>query len=221
MHSPELRALFPTQLTRGGLLCAGGGAVGLVNGGAPAWELLPPAARAQTGREYHRVLLALEYPIDVFVVDQAPDFTGELRDLAARRDLVSHPLLADTLDEIAEYVQALGTSSVSRGKQVIWAVSVSASTAGGVGNSGLAGLLRMPRKRLAAVSTAEQTVLSQAVERARRLVEALYTLGGTPAPRLLEAEEIARLVYQLADPVRARRYPLAGALLDRVRRVTL
>jgi hypothetical protein len=221
MHSPELRALFPTHLTRGGLLCAGGVAVGLVNGGSPAWELLPPAARVQTGRDYHRVLLALEYPIDVFVVDQAPDFTAELRDLAARRDLASHPLLADMIDEIGEYVHALGHSSVSRTKQVIWAVSVSANTPGGTGTSGLARVLRMPRKRQATVSTAEQTVLVQAVERARRLAEALQTLGGTPAPRLLEAEEIARLLYQLADPVRARRYPLAGTLLDRVRRVTL
>jgi hypothetical protein len=35
----------------------------------------------------------------------------------------------------------------------------------------------------------------------------------------MEAEEIAQLLYQLADPVRAQRYPLAGTLLDRVRRV--
>ena len=40
--------------------------------------------------------------------------------------------------------------------------------------------------------------------------------GGVPP---LEAEEIARLIYGLADPVRAQRYPLTGTLLDRVRRV--
>jgi hypothetical protein len=59
----------------------------------------------------------------------------------------------------------------------------------------------------------------QAIEQACRLADSLSQLGGTPAPRLLEAEEIARLVYGLADPVRAQRYPLAGTLLDRVRRV--
>jgi hypothetical protein len=35
----------------------------------------------------------------------------------------------------------------------------------------------------------------------------------------MEAEEIAHLIYGLADPVRAQRYPLAGTLLDRVRRI--
>jgi hypothetical protein len=54
---------------------------------------------------------------------------------------------------------------------------------------------------------------------ARRLADALSQVGGTPAARLMEAEEIARLLYSLADPVRAQRYPLAGTLLDRVRRV--
>jgi hypothetical protein len=54
---------------------------------------------------------------------------------------------------------------------------------------------------------------------ARRLADSLSQLGGTPPPRLLEAEEIARLVYGLSDPVRAQRYSLAGPLLDRVRRV--
>jgi hypothetical protein len=57
------------------------------------------------------------------------------------------------------------------------------------------------------------------VERARRLADALGQLDGTPQPRLMEAEEIARLLYTLADPIRAGRYPLAGPLLDRVRRV--
>jgi hypothetical protein len=63
------------------------------------------------------------------------------------------------------------------------------------------------------------TALAQAVEKARRLADALHQLGGHPAPRVMEAEEIARLVYQLADPIRAQRYPLAGTLLERVRRV--
>ncbi|HWQ12220.1 MAG TPA: hypothetical protein VNL77_05440, partial [Roseiflexaceae bacterium] len=66
---------------------------------------------------------------------------------------------------------------------------------------------------------AGRAALAQAGERARRLADSLAQLGGTPPPRLMEAEEIARLLYALADPVRASRYPLAGTLLDRVRRV--
>jgi hypothetical protein len=44
-------------------------------------------------------------------------------------------------------------------------------------------------------------------------------LGGSPQPRLLEAEEIARLWFRLVDPVRAARYPLQGVLLERIRSV--
>jgi hypothetical protein len=37
----------------------------------------------------------------------------------------------------------------------------------------------------------------------------------------MTAEEIAQLVYRLADPVRAYRYPLQGTLLERVQRVVV
>ena len=67
--------------------------------------------------------------------------------------------------------------------------------------------------------TAAHTALTQATQQARRLADMLASLGATPAPRLMEAEEIAQLLYRLADPVRSQRYPLAGVLLDRVRRV--
>jgi hypothetical protein len=35
----------------------------------------------------------------------------------------------------------------------------------------------------------------------------------------MEAEEIARVIYEIADPIRAHRYPLNGTLLSRVQRV--
>jgi len=36
----DLRATFPIQIVRGALLRSDGIAVGLVSGGAPAWDLL-------------------------------------------------------------------------------------------------------------------------------------------------------------------------------------
>lgn len=222
MHDHELRALFPVRLTRGALLHADGAAVGLVSGGAPAWELLSLAGRAQVGGQYHRLLLALEHPIDVLVVDQPPDLEGEIAELRARRDRLDHPLLADALDEVAEYVSELGCSSGSRAKQVIWVAGGGGSPSHRAASSlDLVGLLRHRPHAPSRQARTEHTALAQAVERARHLADALRALGGTPPPRLMEAEEIARLIYALADPVRASRYPLEGALLDRVRRVVV
>jgi hypothetical protein len=222
MHDRELHALFPTRLTRGALLRADGAAIGLVSGGAPAWDLLSLADRAQAGSQYHRLLLALDYPIDVLVVDQPPDLEGEIAELRARRDRLVHPLLADALDEVVEYVSELSRSTTSRAKQVIWVVG------GGVGtpqpsavSPDLVRLLRIKPHAPPGQARPEDIGLARAVERARRLADALRALGGTPSPRLMEAEEIARLLYALADPVRASHYPLEGALLDRVRRVVV
>jgi hypothetical protein len=221
----DLRAIFPTQIVRGALLRPDGIAVGLVSGGAPSWDLLSLAGRSQAGDDYHRLLLALDAPLDVYVVDQPPDVAGEIGLLLNRQDAADHPLLAAVLSEMADYLTELSGHSGSRAKQVIWAVTAGgdASTRG-VGGLDLGSLIgRMkgtqdnsPRRSGSRITT---TAMSQAVEKARRLADSLGQLGSVPAPRLLEAEEIARLVYGLADPVRAQRYPLAGTLLDRVRRI--
>ena len=213
----ELQTIFPTQIIRGALLRPDGVAVGLVLGGAPAWDLRSLAARGEAGADYHRLLLALDAPIDIYVVDQPPDITREIATLHEWQAWAEHPLLADVLSEIADYLTELGHLSGSRAKQVIWAVTTtpSASTRG-VGRLDIKGLLKRDRQ---VVPARRAAALTQAVERARRLADGLGQLGGTPAPRLLEAEEIAHLLYGLADPVRAQRYPLAGPLLQRVRRV--
>lgn len=212
----ELQTIFPTQIIRGALLRPDGVAVGLVLGGAPAWDLRSLAARGEAGADYHRLLLALDAPIDVYVVDQPPDLAREIATLHERQALSEHPLLADVLSEMADYLTELASQS-SRAKQVVWAVTVApGANVRGVDRLDIKGLLK--RDRQVATPRGAAT-LAQAVERARRLADALGQLGGTPAPRLLEAEEIAHLLYALADPVRAQRYPLAGPLLERVRRV--
>ena len=213
----ELQTIFPTQIIRGALLRPDGVAVGLVLDGAPAWDLRSLAARGDAGADYHRLLLALDAPLDVYVVDQPPDLAREIATLHKRQARSDHPLLADVLGEIADYLTELGQSSGSRAKQVVWAVTLTPrASARGVGRLDIKDLLR--RNRQAAPARGAAT-LTQAVERARRLADALGQLGGTPAPRLLEAEEIACLLYALADPVRAQRYPLSGPLLQRLRRV--
>ena len=77
----DLRSIFPTQIVRGALLRPDGMAVGLVVGGAPSWDLLSLAARGQAGSDYHRLLLTLDAPIDVYLVDQPPDAAGEIATL--------------------------------------------------------------------------------------------------------------------------------------------
>jgi hypothetical protein len=225
MNDAELRALFPTQIIRGALLRPDGVAVGLVTGGAPTWDLLAQEARGQVGIDYHRLLLALDTPIAMYVVDQPPDLAEELATLHERQRRAAHPLLADVLDATAGYLNELAQSSGSRAKQVFWTITAgdgiaSPATVRSIGGLDLAALLqRGSGARVTRSSPMGRAALTQAVERARRLADALGQLGGTPQARLMEAEEIARLLYQLADPVRASRYPLAGTVLDRVRRV--
>jgi hypothetical protein len=219
----DLRSLFPSQIVRGALLRPDGCAAGLVIGGAPSWDLLSRAHRAQAGSDYHRLLLALDAPIDVYLVDQPTDAAGEIATLIERQARADHPRLAGVLSEMADYLAELGQQSASRAKQVIWVVTAGAdASVHGAGSLDLTRLIGRGRSTRASGPTrAGMTALAQAVETARRLADSLHQLGGQPAPRLLEAEEIARLVYQLADPVRAQRYPLAGTLLDRVRRVVM
>jgi len=217
----DLRTVFPAQIVRGALLRYDGVAVGLVSGGAPAWDLLSLAARAQAGSEYHRLLLSLDAPIDLYLVDQPPDVTDEIATLIARQGRANQPQLVGVLSEMADYLTELAQQSGSRAKQVIWAVTASSDTsARGFGGLDLASLIaRGARRNAAGPTKVGIATLAQAVEKARRLADSLSQIGSAPAPRVMEAEEIAYLVYQLADPVRAQHYPLAGTLLDRVRRV--
>lgn len=217
----ELRKMFPVQIVRGALLRYDGVAVGLVSGGAPAWDLLSLAARAQAGGEYHRLLLSLDAPIDVYLVDQPPDVANEIAMLIARQKRADQPRHAGVLSEMADYLTELAQQSGSRAKQVIWAVTAStdasARSSGGLDLTSLIG--RGVRRNTPGPTKVGMATLAQAVEKARRLADSLSQIGSTPAPRVMEAEEIAYLLYQLADPVRAQHYPLAGTLLDRVRRV--
>jgi hypothetical protein len=217
----ELRSLFPTQIVRGALLRADGVAVGLVAGGAPPWDLMDSEARTQTGSDYHRLLLAQHAPLDIYLADHAPDLSGAIDTLLNRRDIADNDAQTAVLEEIAERLAELAQQGGSRAKQVIWGVSAAPSAAAARdGGHALTSLLsRAPKTNKFTRSTSGLTALAQAVEQARRLADALSTLGGAPPPRLMEAEEIARVVYQLADPVRAQRYPLSGTLLNRVQRV--
>jgi NAD(P)-dependent dehydrogenase (short-subunit alcohol dehydrogenase family) len=217
----ELRSLFPTQIVRGGLLRADGVAVGLVAGGAPPWDLMDSQARAGAGGDYHRLLLAQHAPIDIYLIDHAPNLSSAIGALLDRRDTADNDAQAAVLEEIAERLAELAQHGGSRAKQVIWAVSAapSAAAARGGGRPITSLLSRAPKTNKFTRSTPGLAALAQAVEQARRLAEALSVLGGTPPPRLMEAEEIARVIYQLADPVRAQRYPLSGTLLNRVQRI--
>jgi hypothetical protein len=220
MQDADLRLLFPVRIVRGALLRPDGVAAGLVVGGAPAWDLREQESRSRLGADYHRLLLALDAPIDVYIVDQPPDLSREVAALRSRQSRAAHPLLAGALDGIAGYLAELAQSGANRAKDVVWVV-----TAGQAGpHTGRRPTLSRlaPRRGAGGGERAApkgQAQLTDAVERARRLADALGQLGGTPQPRLMEAEEIARLLYTLADPIRAGRYPLAGPLLDRVRRV--
>ena len=164
------------------------------------------------------MLLSLDAPIDLYIVDQPPELAGEIATLLGRREGSDTPVLAAVRSAIADYLTELASQSGSRAKQAIWAVTAN----GGMGARGVSGLdvqRLLGRRAIVHMTTGTSPALAQALEQARRLADALSQIGGTPAARLMEAEEIARLLYSLADPVRAQRYPLTGTLLDRVRRV--
>src|SRR5262249_237954 len=148
-----------------------------------------------------------------------PDIQWAVATLLARQQHIEPGLSADVLAEMADYLTELGQYSNSRAKQVIWAVTSNANTSirGGSGME-LARWIGRGRKITVGQVNAGQSALAQAVEQARRLADTLVVLGATPPPRLMESEEIAQLIYRLADPIRSQRYPLAGTLLDRVRR---
>lgn len=218
MNDNELCAAIPHRIVRGAILRSDGCAVGLVGGGAPAWDLRSRESRARLAETYHRILLAQDAPVDVYVVDGPPDLEREMTDLYRRSSQANHPALAAILDDIAEYLEACSGAAVNRSRQTIWAIAVNDPPALPVNaRNWLSGSLRSANGAVAAARDAP--LLAEAVARARRLADALGSLGASPPPRLLEAEEIARLWFRLIDPVRASRYPLQGALLERIRLV--
>ncbi len=218
MSDNELRAAIPQRIVRGAILRSDGRAVGLVGGGAPAWDLRSRESRARLAEMYHRILLAQDAPIDVYVIDGPPDLDREIAELYHRSSQADHPALGAILDEVAAYLEACSGATVNRSRQTIWAVAgsepsalpVSARNWLSVSLRNASGSVTTPR---------DASLLAEAVARARRLADALASLGGSPPPRLLEAEEIARLWFRLIDPVRASRYPLQGVLLERIRLV--
>jgi len=216
----DLRSLFPTQIIRGALLRPDGVAVGLVTGGAPPWDLLARDARAQTGDDYHRLLLAQHAPLDIYLIDHTPDLAAAIDTLLTRREHTENDAHIAIVEAIAERLGELAQQSGSRAKHVVWAISVIPSAQ--IERGGLDITTRLARatsNHPSGPSPARLAALAQAVERARQLADALAPLGGLPPARIMEAEEIARLVYQLADPVRAQRYPLNGTLMNRVQRI--
>ncbi len=224
----ELRELFSCTIhpQGGALLRHDGVAVGLVGGGAPPWDLLATADQAAVGAAYHRLLLALDAPLDIYLVDQPAELHAELEVIGERQARNANGVQAAMLGEMAEFLAELGQSSRSRSKQVIWTITGASSGSGRVSGLDLRSLLRRPSKGTPArhsaangQTEAARVALARAQEQARYLASALSTLGGTPPPRLLTAEEIACVLYQVADQVRAVRYPWTGSLLGRVARV--
>jgi xanthine/CO dehydrogenase XdhC/CoxF family maturation factor len=223
----DLRTLFDCTIHPhgGALLRSDGVAVGLVGGGAPNWDLLAPAEQAAVGDAYHRLLLALDAPLDVYQIDQPPALANEIRVMHERQSANPHPLQATVLGEMTEYLADLAHSSRSRAKQVVWAITVAPLGTGVASGLNLASLVRRPSAQRTASSAthnrpeAEGRALMLAQDKARHLASALHTLRSAQPPYLLSAEEIGRVLYRVADPVRAVRYELEGPLLDRLCRV--
>lgn len=212
MQTDELRAVFPTRLIRGAMLRGDGRALGVVGGGAPQWELLPPAERAMRAAAYHQALLALDRPLHIYMFDDALNVGGQIEFLLERQEQAGSPLHAAILGEMADRLADAAPAGALRTKQVVWSIA-----AGSV--SGTALPVWRTAGRREAIRGDE--ALAEAVEYARRLIDSLGALGGFPAPRLLEPEELAQLVYRQADPVRGQRFPLAAGLLQRVQRVVV
>jgi len=212
MQSDELRSIFPTRLVRGAMLRADGRALGVVGGGAPQWELLPPTERAARAAAYHQALLALDRPLHVYTLDDALNVGVQIEFLLGRQERAHGPLHAAILGEMADRLADAAPAGALRTKQVVWAVA-----AGSASGASLPALRRTGRRE----ALRGDEALAEAVDYARRLVDSLGALGGFPAPRLLEPEELAQLVYRQADPVRGQRFPLSDRLLARVQRVVL
>lgn len=216
MSMTELHRAIPQRIVRGAILRSDGCAVGLVTGGAPAWDLRSRESKARLAEAYHRTLLAQDAPVDIYIIDGPPDLDQEMTELYRRSNQAGHPTLTAVLDDMAAYLEECAGATATRHRQTIWAIACSDGPAGARPRT--IGAL-WSANNVAGSTPRASALLTEAVERARRLADALMALGGSPQPRLLEAEEIARLWFRLVDPVRAARYPLQGALLERIRSV--
>lgn len=216
------REVMPLHIADGVIVRQDGSAIGLVGGGAPSWDLLSFAGRVQVQADYHRLLCSLQAPIDMYIVDAPTSLADEVVTFLQAQDRATNGTQAQILGELADELTMIGDGQGSRAKQVIWAITHQMGTPRPTADmASLSGLLR-PRSHAKPVQTGVTAPMAQSIAAARsaalRWAEALRSLGGVPTPRLLVAEEIARLVYQLADPIRAQRYPLSGNILARVRR---
>ncbi|MGQ9893915.1 MAG: hypothetical protein ACUVSY_08980 [Roseiflexus sp.] len=216
MSVTELHRAIPLRITRGAILRSDGCAVGLVTGGAPSWDLRSRESKARLAETYHRILLAQDAPIDIYIIDGPPDLEHEMTELYRRSDQSKNPTLTAVLDDMVTFLEECAGASAGRHRQTIWAIACS----NGLTSAGPWALGSLWSANSAARATSRvSALLTEAVERARRLADALMALGGSPQPRLPEPEEIVRLWFRLVDPVRAARYPLQGALLERIRSV--
>lgn len=181
----DLRALFGCTIHPhgGALLRSDGVAVGLVGGGAPNWDLLSVAEQAAVGDAYHRLLLALDAPLDVYQIDQPPALAGELRTMRERQSANRNDAQSSILHEMAEYLADVADGSWSRAKQVVWAITVAPLGARSVSGINLVSVLRRPTtRRVVSVARehrpeAEGRALMLAQDKARQLASALGALG--------------------------------------------
>jgi hypothetical protein len=187
------------SIGHGAIVRADGVAVALVAGGAPAWELLAPQDRARIGAAYHRLVCALDAPLDVYTFDEPPDTSvqaGQLRQRQAGAIDRGAPQHAAILGEMAGYLDDLGSITMTRGRHVIWAMALEPERHRRVG---------WPWQRIGgAPPVTVDAGLRAASIAARRLADDLALLEGVPAPQPLSARAAARVLYRLADPVRAR-----------------
>lgn len=215
MSQDRLRPLFPEAITNGAFLLPDGSAGGVVIGGTPFWEMISTHEQAQIASAYHFLLLALEEPLDIYILDRPVDLWSHLDALLLQQphvmgNALQAELLAEMIGRVNEALQPGATLS----KQVVWVIRVTKGVTSNVSFS-----TRVQRRGSQPTLTAEQSsVLRQAVSLAQRLASQLQQLQGIP-PHIASAETIAQLWYYLADPIRSQRYPLTGNLLDRVQRV--
>lgn len=210
MSRDELRALLPERIEQGALLRSDGSAVGLVGGGAIPSDLMAREQLAVVARDYHLVLQAQAHPIHVYIVDQPVSLDEALCDLLARQGRQRHPLQRAILGELADRLADAQLNRTLRIKQTVWALHVGAP---------VSQTLKAWTSRYRTTPGGGAAALREARDRARRLADALSTLGGHPTPRMLEQSEIMLLLLGQVDPLRAQRYPLTGDPMARVHQI--
>ncbi len=214
---PELTDLFPTQIVEGGAAFASGAAVGIVCGGAPTWDLIDHATQGFLAERYHQLLCALPFAITVQRLDAPLNIADDVRQLIAAQQQSDSVMLQQVCDSMVDYLVWLSSRTEVRPKQVVWTIPVSAPSTAPVGRTRRGQRGATPAAGGARSTSLALPALRTAVERARMFASNLSTLYGTPQAYLPTPEQIAQLLYQTADPIRAERYPLADALATRVR----